>query len=210
MVYVDAFNWYHGVFIHRPEWKWLNIQSFFENLRLDDDVVGVKFFTAIVDPKLKVSTRRDRLKRYLKALGTLEKVEVVLGKYQEREVTCRAYECIRGLKYRVPEEKKTDVNIAVHLIDDALNNKAETIVIVTGDSDLEPAVEWVRKNRPLIKIHVYIPALEEERQTRRNDNYHRMDVKCKILPLSEIIKHQLPSSISTPDGGVLTRPNEWV
>jgi hypothetical protein len=25
MVYVDAFNWYFGVFIHRPAWKWLNL-----------------------------------------------------------------------------------------------------------------------------------------------------------------------------------------
>ena len=67
IIYLDAFNWYFGIFMHRPAWKWLNVQSF----------------------------------------------------------------------------KKTDVNIAVNLLDDALRGLTDSMVIVSGDSDLEPAVEWV-------------------------------------------------------------------
>jgi len=178
-IYVDAFNWYFGIFQHNPAWKWLNAQSFFEALRLDEEVVAVKFFTALVDPLKHVSTRRDRQKRYLKALGTLPKVKIILGKYQERTVTCQARECMRRLEYQVPEEKKTDVNIAVNLLEDAVRGLTNSMVIVSGDSDLEPAVEWVRRNYPHVKITVYIPVLEDERQQRRNDNYHRMGVTSK-------------------------------
>jgi hypothetical protein len=42
----------------------------------------------------------------LRALGTLPKVKIILGKYQERTVTCRAADCMRRLEYQVPEEKK--------------------------------------------------------------------------------------------------------
>ena len=118
-LYVNGFNWYFGIFRHRSAWKWLNIQSFFEALRLDEDVVAIKFFTALIDPLQHVSTRRDRHKRYLKALSSLPKVKVILGKFQERTVTCQARECQRRLEYVVPEEKKTDVNIAVNLMEDA-------------------------------------------------------------------------------------------
>jgi uncharacterized LabA/DUF88 family protein len=115
----------------------------------------------------------------LKALGTLPKVKIILGKYQERTVTCQARECMRRLEYQVPEEKKTDVNIAVNLLEDAVRGLTNSMVIVSGDSDLEPAVEWVRRNYPHVKITVYIPVLEDERQQRRNDNYHRMGVTSK-------------------------------
>lgn len=209
-VYVDAFNWYFGVFQHRPAWKWLNLQSYFEALRLDENVVAVKFFTALVEPQKHVSEKRDRQKRYFKALGTLPKVQLIPGKYQERTVTCRARECSRRLEYRVPEEKKTDVNIAVHLIEDALRDRTDSMVIVSADSDLEPAVEWVRKNYPRIKITVYVPALEEERQQRRNDNYHRMGVTCKLLPLAEIPRHVLPATVQLGENQTVNRPDEWV
>ena len=139
---MDAFNWYSGIFQHHPAWKWLNVQSFFKALRLDEEVVTVKFFTTLVDPLKNVSTRRDRQKRYIRrALGTLPKVKIILGKYQERTVTCQARDCMRRLEYQVPEEKKTDVNMAVNLLEDAVRELTDSMVIVSGDSDLEPAVE---------------------------------------------------------------------
>ena len=49
-IYLDAFNWNFGIFMHRPAWKWLNLQSFFEALWLDEEVVAIKFFTALVTP----------------------------------------------------------------------------------------------------------------------------------------------------------------
>ncbi|HLH54596.1 MAG TPA: NYN domain-containing protein [Verrucomicrobiae bacterium] len=206
---MDAFNWYFGIFQHRPAWKWLNIQSFFETLRLDEEVVAVKFFTALVDPRLHISSRRDRQKRYFKALGSLPKVRIILGKYQERTVTCQARDCQRRLQYVVAEEKKTDVNIAVHLLDDAIRNATESMVIVSGDSDLEPAVEWVRRNYPQVKITVYIPVLDDEDRQRRSDNYHRMGVICKPLPLADIPRHILPITIALGDNQNITRPLEW-
>jgi uncharacterized LabA/DUF88 family protein len=207
---VDAFNWYFGIFQHHPEWKWLNAQSFFEALRLDEEVVAVKFFTALVDPLKHVSTRRDRQKRYLKALGTLPKVKIILGKYQERTVTCQARDCMRRLEYQVPEEKKTDVNMAVNLLADAVRGLTDSMVIVSGDSDLEPAVEWVRQNYPHVKITVYIPVLEDERQQRRNDNYHRMGVTCKPLPLTDIPRHVFPATVRVSESETITRPAEWI
>ncbi len=209
-IYVDAFNWYFGIFQHHPEWKWLNAQSFFEALRLDEEVVAVKFFTALVDPLKHVSTRRDRQKRYLKALGTLPKVKIILGKYQERTVTCQARDCMRRLEYQVPEEKKTDVNMAVNLLADAVRGLTDSMVIVSGDSDLEPAVEWVRQNYPHVKITVYIPVLEDERQQRRNDNYHRMGVTCKPLPLTDIPRHVFPATVRVSESETITRPAEWI
>ncbi len=209
IVYVDSFNWYFGIFQHRPAWKWLNIQAFFERVRPHEDVIAVNFFTAIVDPKRNQSERRDRQKRYLKALGTLSKVKIILGSYQEREVTCRAVECGRRLKYLTPEEKKTDVNIAIQMIDDARQDKADSMILVSSDSDFEPAVKWVRKNFPKIKILVYIPVLPDEEKQRRIDAYVGMGVTCRQLPIGDIPASVFPETISVSEAETVTRPVQW-
>lgn len=205
-VYVDGFNWYWSLFRHYPAWKWLNIQSFFESLRIDDDIIAVKLFTALVDPHWTKSNKRDRQTTYLSALETLSKMQIIYGKYQDREVTCRA-KCQE--KYYVPEEKKSDVNVAVHLLNDAVKGLTETMVIVSGDSDLEPAVTWVRENYPKIKIVVYIPSLPEEERHRQNFYYSTIGVFCKFLPLPDIVKHQLPPKLFLGNGKMVMRPPEW-
>jgi hypothetical protein len=102
IVYIDGYNWYHAIFKHHPEWKWLNIQSYFEALRPDEDVVSIKLFSAMIDPDNPRSASRARQQTYFDTLRTLPKVEVILGMFQPREVTCRA----NGCKYSYHEEKR--------------------------------------------------------------------------------------------------------
>jgi uncharacterized LabA/DUF88 family protein len=205
-IYIDGYNWYHAIFKHKPEWKWLNIQSYFESLRPHEDVRSIKFFSAIVDENRRESEARERHKRYLAAIKTLSKVQVILGKFQDREVTCRA-DCQK--KYNVPEEKKTDVNIAVEIMADTFDNEFDAMIVVSGDSDVQPPIQWVRRRYPEKKIHVYIPVLPHEREKRRLDFYGQIGVECKFLPLDSIIHHQLPVRVSLPDGAGVVRPPTW-
>ncbi len=206
IVYIDGYNWYHAIFKHRPEWKWLNIQSFFEAMRPDEDILLVKFFTAIVDEEKLDSDARERHIKYVDALKTLLKVRVILGKFQDREVTCRA-NC--KLKYKVPEEKKTDVNIAVEILSDAFKGNCDSMVVVSGDSDAQPPLQWVKANCSGIKISVYIPALIQEQALRRLDFYRRMGVTAKFLPLTDLKSHQLPNLVKLGGGNVSMRPTVW-
>jgi len=169
-------------------------------------VVAVKLFTAIIDPTRAHSDARDRQDRYLRALRTLPKMQIILGNFQPREVTCAAT-CKE--KYFIAEEKKTDVNMAVELMSDAIQNAVESVVVVSGDSDLQPAVQWVRKNRNAIKITVYIPALPKEQDVRRADFYKKLDIQCRFLPLIDLGNYQLPGLVKLSDGKFVCRPHLW-
>jgi 6-hydroxy-3-succinoylpyridine 3-monooxygenase len=206
MVYVDGFNLYFGILQGAPDLKWLDLQSFMDFLRPDEEVVGVRYFTAQVDPHKHQSVSRDRQKRYLQALGTCPRIKVVSGKYQMREVSCRA-RCRE--RYEVPEEKKTDVGIAVHMISDAIDGLMDRIILVSGDSDLEPAVEWIRKRHPAIKITVYIPQAPGDSKQRRNDTYSRMGVDAKPLPTADLHRFQFPDKVDLGSGRSVERPKEW-
>ncbi|MCE0484156.1 MAG: NYN domain-containing protein [Methylacidiphilales bacterium] len=207
IVYVDGFNWYYSVFKHHPEWKWLNVQSFFEDLRSGDNVVKIKVFSAIVDPTRQYSDTRDRQKRYFKTFKSLPKVELILGTYQDRTVTCRG-KCKN--QYPVPEEKKTDVNIAVNLLNDAIKNEADKLILVSGDSDLQPAIAWLKKNYPKLGLIVFIPSLPEEEKYRRASYYATIGVASMVLPLNTMGNHILPDPVVLPDGTKVSKPPTWV
>lgn len=42
------------------------------------------------------------------------------------------------------EEKETDVNVAVHMVAGALKNRYDTALVVSGDTDMVPAMRMVR------------------------------------------------------------------
>jgi len=209
IVYIDGYNWYHAIFKHYPEWKWINIQSFCEYLRSREEVVSVKMFSAMVDPQNPQSEARDRQETYFKALKTLPKVKIILGAFQSREVTCRGT-CRE--KYRIADEKKTDVNIAVEMITDAISGNCSRVVVISGDSDIQPVVEWICKNKPDINVTVYVPALANNQRDRRTDYYatQGLDVECKFLPLDNLKDHQLKGAVKLLEGGFAARPYSWV
>jgi len=83
--------------------------------------------------------------------------------------------------------------------------------VVSGDSDIQPVVEWVCKNYPKIKIYVYIPALPNLQRDRRIDYYltQRLQVECKFLPLDTIKDHQMKATVKLGGGKLAVRPYVW-
>jgi len=52
------------------------------------------------------------------------------------------------------EEKRTDVSIAVEMMRDAIQDQCDTIVAVSGDADLVPAITAIKAEFPRKKIVV--------------------------------------------------------
>lgn len=175
-------------------------------MRSREEVVQVKFFTSIVNEDRPGDDAKERHERYIRALKTLGKVKIICGKFQDHEVKCRA-DCRKP--YFVPEEKKTDVNIAVEIMSDTFADGFDQLILVSGDSDAQPPIEWVRRNRPEKRLAVYIPALPREQASRRLDFYGQIGVDCRFLPLDRMAKHQLPAVVRLPGDKVVCRPHAW-
>lgn len=207
VVYVDGYNWYHAIFRNRPEWKWLNIQSFFEYLRSREEVAAVKVFSAMVIHEPDACHRQET---YFNAIKTLPKLKVKFGLFQPREVTCRG-SCRE--KYFIQEEKKTDVNMAVEMISDAIDASCpDRMCVVSGDSDIEPVVEWISKNKPSVGITVYVPAMPADQSMRRLDSFKTKrlrGVDCEFLPIDNLKDHQLKDVICYAPGKFAVRPSIW-
>ena len=55
------------------------------------------------------------------------------------------------------EEKKTDVNLAMRIYRDANKGRYDRIILVSNDSDAEPALAAIREDFPAIMVGVVMP-----------------------------------------------------
>lgn len=60
------------------------------------------------------------------------------------------------------EEKQSDVNIALHMYDDAIRGEVDHVVLVTNDTDLVPAFEMLEARCPQIIRGLVIPTRKSE------------------------------------------------
>ncbi len=101
------------------------------------------------------------------------------------------------------EEKETDVAIAVGLLDLFYRNECDVAVLVTGDSDIVPAVRYLRSRFPAKSVMACFP-------------YNRESLELKSLvrgtfrAKKEIYaRSQFPDPFLLPDGSSVPKPRTW-
>jgi len=204
VVYIDGFNLYYGALKDKPRLKWLNLERYCTLLRPHDDIQAIRYFTALV-----AGPNKPNQEAYLKALATTPVVKVILGKFKDKSVKCQVNGCAHTLsrRFTVPEEKRTDVNIAIYMLDDAYQDVCDHLILFSGDSDLVPALNMVRLRFPSKMITVYVPFRDPIRgaavELRLAASKHR------DLPLPLLSKALFQDTIPDGAGGVINKPVAW-
>lgn len=189
VIYIDGFNLYYGALKGTP-YKWLNLAELFRMVRPHDSIERIRYFTALVTGPTMPNQRV-----YWQALATTPLVDVILGKFKSKTIFCKFPACTQTGRrpFDVPEEKRTDVNIAVYMLDDAYQDACDNVVLVSGDSDLVPAVRMIRTRFPNKQITVYVPTRNPTRgaavELRSSAHKHR------DLPLSLLPRAQFPATL---------------
>ena len=119
-----------------------------------------------------------------------------------RDLWLDPVEFVRRLLREELEEKRSDVNIATSMVLDAVNNRAESFVLVSGDTDFIGPVNIVRKDYGKNVIVL-------------NPHTRRSDLK-QYASYYKDIPRDLPSQCQLPDeipigthGNVIRRPLSW-
>ena len=92
------------------------------------------------------------------------------------------------------EEKETDVNVAVHLVSDALMNRFDRAILLTADTDYVAALELARKEtRKIIDV-----AAPPKRMGRARD----LNPLFEVTP-GRIDKSRFPNEVIDSDGNLI-------
>ncbi len=206
IVYVDGFNLFYGA-LKGTAFKWLDLLSLARELFPSDTIERVHFCTALIQ-----GADRWKQERYLSALSTYPEITVHKGEMKSRHQDCRVKGCNYGgeRRYRKWEEKFTDVQLGVLLVDDAHSARLERSVLISGDSDLVPAMAMIRANKFPIETNILVPDKNDKIRANKVRNLSKQVDKVSPLPRHLVSKHQLPDPVVNPrDGHEVKKPGGW-
>jgi uncharacterized LabA/DUF88 family protein len=147
-IYVDGFNFYYGAVRDTP-YKWLDFKRLFTLLlKTHNEIHKIKYFTALVQPTPDDPNKPIRQRTYIRALEAhIPEIEVFYGHFLSHKTRAPlANPTARGRCAEVirTEEKGSDVNLAVHLLNDSWLDLYDCAVVVSNDSDLAESLRLVK------------------------------------------------------------------
>ena len=159
-ILIDAGNFYHLVLkklgIQEGQFDFEKFVTFLANGRAIADK-GKRFYVGTIREKIGDLKSKEAMARQTSLFAVLKKYhwEIKTSKLKVRDEEIiidnrvEDYQKIKKLgihkiKIQRLREKGIDVKLATDLIVGAIDNQYDTAVIVSSDSDLIPAIDWVR------------------------------------------------------------------
>lgn len=195
------------------------------------NICKIKYFTAYVSSPPYDPQQTQRQETFIRASEAyIPEFEVILGKFRPRrfwaplangyphvQIPRRLRNGSWQLKPVVhgqqasshvsafvlrPEEKQSDVNLGVHMVQDAWQRNYKAVVVLSNDSDLKEALNIV-KNRLGREVILLTPY--RFRRTRHLDLVSNA-THAKTIGVTELAASQLPDPIP---GTTIHKPTVW-
>jgi uncharacterized LabA/DUF88 family protein len=170
-IYIDGYNFYYSRLKATP-FKWLDIAALFRDVILAQQcpqarVSCIKFFTApvkasyarhgVVSEHSQTQYHRALMSRDEGLLQVIQGFHVFEPTHLPSYVEGQRPSKIDCQKVWLIEEKQTDVNIALHLYRDAIKGEFDQLVVCSNDSDMEPALSWIKSDAPHVTLGLVMP-----------------------------------------------------
>lgn len=204
IIYIDGLNLYYRALKDTP-YKWLDLQKLSSEFIPDTyKIIEIKYFTTRVKPLPHDVDAPKRQNIYLRALRAHSAcINIFYGHFTHHNVRMRKVKpppnTVEVIK---TEEKGSDVNLAVHLLNDAWLDKYDCAVLISNDSDMAEALSQVRRHHENKIIYLINPS-QIHPTSRKLLQYatHTREIRTPALK-----KSQLPDSIPNTK---ITKPQNW-
>jgi uncharacterized LabA/DUF88 family protein len=216
---IDGFNLYHSILDlytwHRIRAKWLDVsslcRSFLSWVGDQAKLQEIYYFSAFAfhlnNPD--IILRHETFIRCMRATG----VQDVMGRFKPKTLSCPQFDSALAscpncsgkiLRY---EEKETDVAIATKILELLSKNPSdssacETIVIVSGDTDIAPTIRTAKALFSTKSIKIIFPF------KRKNQELAQLAPSVNLKP-KHYLAHQFPDPFLLSDGTIISKPPSW-
>lgn len=204
---IDGFNLYHSVVKANKDsgyksTKWLDInsmcKSFLHIVGNKAEIQDIYYFSALATHLQKEHPEKIQKHRiFIEAIQSTG-ITVQLGRFKPKDVWCS--NCRTNIKKH--EEKETDVAIAAKIFEILINNAADSIVIISGDTDLAPVIRTVKYLFPGKLIIFGFP------YRRENKELKKLASKSFSISKETYQKFQFPEILKVKEK-ILKKPESW-
>jgi hypothetical protein len=202
IVYIDGFNLYFGA-LKNTSYKWLDLEKLFQKLLGEHHVITqIKYFTARISARANNPESPDRQDAYLCALEKhCPLVKIYYGHFLSNKVKIKVHNPPKGCPPYVTavetKEKGSDVNLALHILNDAWHDRYDCAVLVSNDSDIAGALRFAKEEHNK-KIGLIIPGHRHPSQTLMQHKDFMKVIRTSVLADSQLPDHIPETNISKP------------
>ncbi len=203
-VYVDGFNLFYRALKGTP-YKWLNLDLLAKRLVLPGATVDkVRYFTARVKARSGNPDAPRRQQIYFNALGAVPNVEFHFGSFLTKTKR-RPLAAVptRFVEVLDTEEKGSDVNLAVHLVNDAWSNHFDVALVLSQDTDLIEPLRMVSKGVGKLVGLVWLDGRRPDRGMANAASFVRH------VGRADLIAAQFPARLERTTGTPVIKPRGW-
>ena len=205
---VDGFNLYHSLIEAQRDsstnTKWLDLKKLCSSYlpiaaRIGGsraELESIHFFSA--SPTHRAQDKIDRHALYMSCLRA-SGINIQLGRFKKKSVFCN--KCTRRIVTH--EEKESDVAIAIKLFELCHLNLCDTAILMTGDTDLSPAIVTCKRLFPSKAIFFAFP------YKRTNAELAKIAPESFSIKLRSCRRCQLPDPFILQDGTAIQKPASW-
>jgi hypothetical protein len=225
---VDGFNLYHSVkaaekHLGAGPLRWLNVHALCQTIIQSSlgpgyTLDGIHYFSALA--KHLERRKPDVVERHKTFIAALKStgVDVTLANFKRKERPFSLADMRLQVKpfrqwFRVPtkwirlsaithEEKETDVAIACKLLELLCQSKCEVAILLTGDTDIAPAIRTAKTLYPTAKVGVAFPFKRHNRDLEKLVTLH-IRISAELYQ-----KHQFPDPV-TVGTKYIQKPASW-
>ncbi len=205
---VDGFNLYHSLraassSLDGAGTRWLDLAAFCRSILVllgeDARLESVTYFSALARHlELRAPETIRRHEDYLDCLRD-RGVAVQLSHFKLKVIRC--LEC--SAKLHRHEEKETDVAIASLAFELLHTDRCDTVVLISGDSDLAPAI---RTGTRLFPDKLFVSVSPFHRVSKELQSAAGAHFKVSA---AHYVRHQLPNPYVTQAGRLIHKPAGW-
>lgn len=201
--------------------KWLDLGKFCSAKLPQDDIHGIKYFTAKIEARPDNPKGTDNQEIYWRALRTIPCLEIVQGFHQTHPVWARIHQddefrehvpksvqraIVREKTQRMrvlrTEEKLTDVNLAAHMIRDAALGVFDLAVLVANDADYKEALKIVTQDFSR-KVGLISP------YPRPSQSLKQFAMFTREIGWKDLENCQFPNTLTDSKGSRIFKPSSW-
>ncbi len=195
--FIDGFNLYHALKrLNAPHLKWVDLNQLMQQqiAPKTERIQSVFYFSAFAHWLPNEAARHREYVNALSATG----VSIVMGHFKSKPRHC--LKC--GTGWTQHEEKETDVNIALYILNEAYQDHFDRAYIVSRDSDLKPAIDMIGRYFPNKQVFVIAPP-----HLGHSNDLLRSAHGKKRITMAQIERCLFPAEIKDAFGKVVaTRP----
>ena len=224
--FVDGYNVFYGLLVDTP-YKWLNLPQLLVYIahveNPQSSLASIDYFTSPVKPQL--ATRgiasKEAQDTYVRALKA-NNVVVHYGRHQlepsfaprfiHKKIGASRQDSLAIWKL---EEKETDVHIAISMYRTAVrqatvtaSEKIQQLVLVSGDTDMAPALRAIREDFPQMVVGVVLPCRTGLKRSPPGSLIAYSHWMRRVVSTAELQSHQFPDRVPTQKAPAI-KPDYW-